>query len=59
VYPREYVAVRDQSVLYHGETMKELIDHIQARSEDPSEFAIEFMTDNDTKFLFKAIKRCL
>ncbi len=51
-YPREYVAVRSQRVLYHGETMKELVDRMQVRSEDPSEFAIEFLTDENTKFFF-------
>jgi hypothetical protein len=51
-YPRKYIAVRNRKVLYHGETMKELIDRMQVRSEDPSEFAIEFLTDEKCTFLF-------
>lgn len=51
-YPREYVAVRDMVVRYRGKTMKGLIDRMQARGEKPSEFAIEFLTDEKCAFLF-------
>jgi hypothetical protein len=51
-YPQEYIAVKNMKVRYHEKTMKELIDRMQTRSEKPSEFAVEFLTDEKCAFLF-------
>lgn len=51
-YPRMYIAVRNKKVLYHVETMKKLIDRMKAKSEDPSGFAVAFLTEEKCSFLF-------
>ncbi|MHA1409923.1 MAG: hypothetical protein ACTSQY_06405, partial [Candidatus Odinarchaeia archaeon] len=43
-HPRQYIAVRDRGVRYHGGSMKELLDQMLERDENPSEFTVEFMT---------------
>jgi len=43
-YPRRYVAVRDREVQHSGESMRELLDEILEKDENPSEFAIEFLS---------------
>jgi len=51
-HPRQYIAVRDRGVQYHGGSMKELLDQMLERDENPSEFTVEFMTDEETAFIF-------
>jgi len=51
-YPRQYIAVRDREVRHSGESMRELLDEILGKDESPSEFAIEFLTDEKSAFIF-------
>jgi len=51
-YPRRYIAVRDREVRHSGESMRELLDEILENDEDPSGFAVEFLTDEKSTFIF-------
>ena len=51
-YPLRYIAVRDREVQHSGESMRELLDEILEKDEDPSGFAIEFLTDEKSAFIF-------
>jgi hypothetical protein len=51
-YPESYVAVLGQMVKSSAKTMKEVVSKIDDAGEDPSIYAIEFITTKPRNLLF-------
>jgi len=50
-YPELHIAVKNEKIVYSGNTIDELIMLIEADGLEPENFVIEFITPKSTSFL--------
>ena len=58
-HPNSYIAVKDKEVVFTAPTMEELVLQIEAAGEDVVEYIAEYVTTEETTFIFLWLKKLI